>query len=84
MNDTSDSHLNLGNGLKFGVDYLGYKGKIEETHSNYIITVNKKEKISMLDIIKTGRVAANTNKTAVICNEHGDGVEIDWKMRDKM
>ena len=78
--------VNRGNGINFGVDYLGYKGDIATTHSNYIISINKDENqlISILDIIRIGRVAANTNKQGIIMNESGEGIKITWKMRQKV
>ena len=78
--------VNKGNGLNFGVDYLGYKGDIATTHSNYIISINEDENkvIETSDIIRIGRVTANTNKQGIIMNESGEGIKITWKMRQKI
>ena len=77
--------VTLGSGINFGVDYLGYKGNISTTHANYIISINSNDsqQISTLDIIRIGRVAANTNKQGIIMNENGVGIKITWKMRQK-
>jgi len=79
-------NVRKGNGLNFGVDYLGYKGEIATSHADYLISLLPPEKhtIMMEDIIRLGRVAANTNKQAVILDQEGNGIRITWKMRQKM
>ncbi|KAL7721158.1 tRNA-intron lyase [Entamoeba marina] len=82
---SSTEHITLTNGLKFGVDHLGYLSDIQTTHSDYIVNITKSPStVTMRDIIQIGRVAANTNKVGVIIDENGKGILVNWKMRDKV
>lgn len=75
----------IGVGIKFGGDHLGYTTDAKTTHSRYIITLveSDMDTIPVASIIRMGRVAANTGKEALLCDRSGQGVVIDWKMREK-
>ncbi|GAB1220813.1 hypothetical protein ENUP19_0059G0022 [Entamoeba nuttalli] len=86
MDQIEKTQVSLGNGLNFGCDYLGYIGDMKTSHANFIISIKneKNEKITMDELIRIGRVSANTGKQGVLIDSSGKGISIDWKMRQKI
>ena len=78
--------IDKGIGLNFGVDYLGYKNDMKTTHSDYIISIKNEENpiISLNEIIRIGRISANTNKSGIILNNKNEGIKITWCLRQKI
>ncbi|KAI9491556.1 tRNA intron endonuclease [Zychaea mexicana] len=65
--------LYVTSGLKFGGDYLAYRGDPMRFHSHYIVSAkDRHEPMTGLDVIGMGRLATNVKKTYVIASPASD------------
>ena len=63
---TSRKHLFLANGLKFGADYLAYKGDPMLFHADYLVKIVLSSSISTTDLLCYERLANSVKKTLLL------------------
>jgi tRNA-intron lyase len=65
------------NGSQYGCDLVLYEKDIDKCHSKYCVTFEEPHQtIGVLEILRTLRVAEQTRKRTLICDENGECVQL--------
>ena len=81
LRDLHSKGLHFTSGLKFGTDYLVYKGDPSVFHSEWMLKVVTQPDIATDQLVALERVANTSKKTLVLAFSDGDKpsyVELKW------